>query len=34
LKVAGKLKGDAPVINVVKGYVVVSPDDWDDEDAK
>lgn len=29
LKMLGKMKGDAPVINIGKGYVVVSPDDWD-----
>lgn len=29
LKVTGKLKGDAPIINIGKGYSIVSPDDWD-----
>lgn len=29
LKIHGKLKGDAPTINISKGYVIVSPDDWD-----
>ena len=29
LKMLGKMKGDAPVINIGKGYVLVSPDDWD-----
>lgn len=29
LKMLGKMKGDAPTINIGKGYVIVSPDDWD-----
>lgn len=31
LKMLGKMKGDAPVINIGKGYIVVSPDDWDED---
>lgn len=35
LKINGKLKGDAPVINVMKGYIGISPEDWDkQEDAE
>lgn len=35
LKINGKLKGDAPVINVLKGYIGISPEDWDkQEDAE
>lgn len=36
LKISGKLKGDAPVINVVKGYIGINPEDWDkqEEDAE
>ncbi len=31
LKMHGKMKGDAPIINIGKGYIVVSPDDWDED---
>jgi hypothetical protein len=35
LRINGKLKGDAPVINVMKGYIGISPEDWDkQEDAE
>lgn len=34
LKIHGKLKGDAPVVNIVKGYKGWTPDNWDkDKDA-
>lgn len=32
LKMHGKMKGDAPVINIGKGYMIVSPDDWDKDE--
>lgn len=28
LKIHGKLKGDSPTINFIKGYANVSPDEW------
>lgn len=34
LRVQGKLKGDAPTINLIKGYGEWTPDDWDKEKPK
>lgn len=34
LKVNGKLKGDAPVINVAKGYIGWTPENWAKENAE
>lgn len=34
LRVNGKLKGDAPIINIAKGYIGWTPDNWKDDEAK
>lgn len=34
LKIHGRLKGDAPVINVVKGYIGWSPENWKNDDKE
>ena len=34
LRVNGKLKGDAPVINIVKGYIGWTPENWKDDEPK